>query len=102
MARRRANALNDEELKRQLDLLEGNSDVSDLEGFGADSDVDVHFSSDFEYDYDEEERIVTLELQDDAAEVFHVNQSHLRPGRTTGARNRIEMSLVPVQDQSQM
>ena len=98
MARRRANALNDEELKRQLDLLE--SDVSDLEGFGADSDVDIHISSDFEYD--EEERIVTLELQDEPAEVFHVDQSHLRPGRTTGARNRIEMSLVPVQDQSQM
>ena len=62
------------------DLEENPSDVGSENG---DINIDPHFDSDFEVEFEQEEHFITLKLEEDAATIFHREDSDTRSGRNT-------------------
>ena len=82
--------LTPEEIDQTLaDLEEVPSDVGSE---NSDIDLDPHFNSDFEVEFEQEEQIITLELAEDAATIFHREDSD-RPGRNTLASQGRHLSV---------
>ena len=82
--------LTPEEIDQTLaDLEEVPSDVGSE---NSDIDLNPHFNSDFEVEFEQEEQIITLELAEDAATIFHREDSD-RPGRNTLASQGRHLSV---------